>query len=68
MYRVLRCDGDVAQLGEHLPGRQKVTGSTPVISTNVLWGLGRLGSLGRFIHRARFDCKGLHQLMVVRVD
>ena len=43
MYRVLRCDGDVAQLGEHLPGRQKVTGSTPVISTNVIMGFGRLG-------------------------
>lgn len=25
--------GDVAQLGEHLSGRQKVVGSTPIVST-----------------------------------
>ena len=30
------CPGDVAQLGEHLPCTQGVTGSSPVISTSTL--------------------------------
>ena len=30
------CTGDVAQLGEHLPCTQGVTGSSPVISTSTL--------------------------------
>jgi hypothetical protein len=30
------CAGDVAQLGEHLPCTQGVTGSSPVISTSTL--------------------------------
>ena len=27
-------DGSIAQLGEHLPYKQRVTGSIPVVSTN----------------------------------
>ena len=39
-------DGVLAQLGEHLPYKQRVTGSSPVgpIVTNVLC---RCGSIGR---------------------
>ena len=29
-----RCDGSIAQLGEHLPYKQGVTGSSPVAPTN----------------------------------
>ena len=32
-----RRDGSIAQLGEHLPYKQRVTGSSPVVST--MWGL-----------------------------
>ena len=30
-----RPDGSLAQLGEHLPYKQRVTGSSPVTSTNM---------------------------------
>ena len=30
------CDGSLAQLGEHLPYKQRVTGSSPVVSTITL--------------------------------
>ena len=32
-------NGSIAQLGEHLPYKQGVTGSSPVTSTNYLYGL-----------------------------
>ena len=28
--------GSIAQLGEHLPYKQGVTGSSPVVSTNIM--------------------------------
>ncbi len=31
-----RQDGRLAQLGEHLPYKQRVTGSSPVLSTKVI--------------------------------
>ena len=32
-YNVIAFDGRLAQLGEHLPYKQRVTGSSPVLST-----------------------------------
>ena len=32
-YSILAFDGSLAQLGEHLPYKQRVTGSIPVAST-----------------------------------
>ena len=33
-----RCQpGSIAQLGEHLPYKQRVTGSSPVVPTNSIW-------------------------------
>ena len=29
-------DGSIAQLGEHLPYKQRVTGSSPVVPTNMV--------------------------------
>ena len=36
-YNVIAFDGRLAQLGEHLPYKQRVTGSSPVLSTKA-WG------------------------------
>ena len=33
-YNCIAFDGRLAQLGEHLPYKQRVTGSSPVLSTN----------------------------------
>ena len=33
-YSIKAFDGSLAQLGEHLPYKQRVTGSIPVASTN----------------------------------
>ena len=33
-YSIKAFDGSLAQLGEHLPYKQRVTGSNPVASTN----------------------------------
>ena len=33
-YSIKAFDGSLAQLGEHLPYKQRVTGSNPVTSTN----------------------------------
>ena len=30
-------DGSLAQLGEHLPYKQRVTGSSPVAPTKLVW-------------------------------
>ena len=38
-------DGSIAQLGEHLPYKQGVTGSSPVVPTKTE----RLTSVGRFV-------------------
>ena len=35
-YNVIAFDGRLAQLGEHLPYKQRVTGSSPVLST-IAW-------------------------------
>ena len=32
-YNCIAIDGRLAQLGEHLPYKQRVTGSSPVLST-----------------------------------
>ena len=36
-YNCIAFDGRLAQLGEHLPYKQRVTGSSPVLSTKA-WG------------------------------
>ena len=35
---IFRHDGRLAQLGEHLPYKQRVTGSSPVLSTKKIYG------------------------------
>ena len=35
IYLVTESYGSIAQLGEHLPYKQRVTGSSPVVPTNL---------------------------------
>ena len=36
-------NGSIAQLGEHLPYKQEVTGSSPVVPTIQIWPCGAVG-------------------------
>ena len=38
-YNSKAFDGRLAQLGEHLPYKQRVTGSSPVLSTRLICGI-----------------------------
>ena len=41
--------GSIAQLGEHLPYKQGVTGSSPVVPTNLAFRRGRLGPVVQLV-------------------
>ena len=51
-------DGSIAQLGEHLPYKQRVTGSSPVLSTRAVGLINRDGLVAQLVRALACHARG----------
>ena len=52
------CNGRLAQLGEHLPYKQRVTGSSPVLSTRTFGFIYRFGLVAQLVRALACHARG----------